>query len=535
MAKFTYLFQQSSLNHTEVQRKIASVLTRPGQNTPYIKKSPNEFLWLSNEKGIELDEWNMTFGQFSEDENQFTLKVVINEDEVSIASDLVGSRTVWYYIGHEQIIVSSSQRSIIKLLGDFQLNEQAVSWMFCTGCLGPGNSWDKRIKCLSPNETITIQKSSLELKSFMRGSTSIDKPLGLIFDEVFSAFRKNRHYGITLSGGWDSRAVAWHLREKKKDLESISWGISGSNLKPETDAQIAEEVAKELGLKHSFIPLQKTDPQIFMDQFIRDSEGRTDHIHSFSDGMDFWRQLAKKPLEYVIRADEAFGWLKVNDDQSTRISLDLNTPEDFRTLKDFFETGLTLPTWPNEFDKKGETLATWRDRLYRNYRIPYILAALQDPMLSYIEIVNPLLHSDFIEWSIAQKDEDRTDKSKYRKHVKSLLPHIPPATIPSIPEVGELLAEKGAQSTIKKQLSFKSQYFNLSSAQIQFLKNQLQAKNSAASESVVKRRIKNLLPFWVKKMIRKNITGYQLSGNRLAFRGYIVMKTMEIIETDLSN
>jgi len=55
-------------------------------------------------------------------------------------------------------------------------------------------------------------------------------------------------------------------------------------------------------------------------------------------------------------------------------------------------------------------LRDWRDRLYQQYRVPFLLAALSDLKLGYVEIVNPLLSDSVIDLIRQLPDSLRTHK-----------------------------------------------------------------------------------------------------------------------------
>jgi hypothetical protein len=57
-----------------------------------------------------------------------------DEKQVEFAADSVGSRTLWYTLTEQELIVSSSQRAIVTLLGSFEPSH---------GCC-PRERWDRR-------------------------------------------------------------------------------------------------------------------------------------------------------------------------------------------------------------------------------------------------------------------------------------------------------------------------------------------------------------------------------------------------------
>ncbi len=50
-------------------------------------------------------------------------------ESVELLSDMTSSRTLWYALDEERLVVSTSQRAVVTLLGDFELDRAAVSWL----------------------------------------------------------------------------------------------------------------------------------------------------------------------------------------------------------------------------------------------------------------------------------------------------------------------------------------------------------------------------------------------------------------------
>ncbi|MEO6256943.1 MAG: hypothetical protein ABIO69_09055, partial [Sphingomicrobium sp.] len=52
-----------------------------------------------------------------------------NEAVVELLSDVVATRTAWWVLTEDYFLASSSQRAIVRLLGDFQFNREVIAWM----------------------------------------------------------------------------------------------------------------------------------------------------------------------------------------------------------------------------------------------------------------------------------------------------------------------------------------------------------------------------------------------------------------------
>ena len=56
---------------------------------------------------------------------------------VEVLDDIVGSRTVWYAMDEQRLVVSTSQRALAAVLGDVVLDPRAPAWLLSSGTLGP--------------------------------------------------------------------------------------------------------------------------------------------------------------------------------------------------------------------------------------------------------------------------------------------------------------------------------------------------------------------------------------------------------------
>ena len=98
-------------------------------------------------------------------------------------------------------------------------------------------------------------------------------------------------------------------------------------------------------------------------------------------------------------------------------------------------------------------MATWRDRLYHSFRIPTILAALNDVKTPYVEILSPFLSRPIIMAARALPDRLRTDKLLFKRIVRSMGPRIPFAKRSATWQIGDILKLPDAQEAVFDELS----------------------------------------------------------------------------------
>ena len=154
-----------------------------------------------------------------------------NDQTVQLVTDTLGQRTLWYVLTENFFIDSTSQRAILLYLGGFELNEAVIPWMLATGTLGPLQSCDKRINMVPANSIATLNQQSWDISI---ATEPLPYAIGEETDEQLSQRYKTiladnfkrldldcDTAAITLSGGYDSRAILMTLRNRK-GLRSIS-------------------------------------------------------------------------------------------------------------------------------------------------------------------------------------------------------------------------------------------------------------------------------------------------------------------------
>lgn len=363
-------------------------------------------------------------------------------DTVEACSDFAGSRTLWYAFSESRLYVSTSQQALIRLLGGFQLNRQALAWFIASGSLGPSEAWDTRIQRLPRGARLRLDRAtwSLHLEApalAFAPEPQAEKACAAAFDAVLRTalqrfdFGAGR-WGLPLSGGFDCRYMLTHLVEGGLRLPTMTWGLAASLHTPGNDAYVARQLAQHYGLPHDYLltDMAADGPEGVVDTFLTASGGTTDQIFPYLDGMKLWTELSHRGFDGLIRGDEGFGWVPVRDEAHARSSVGL------LALGDFMDpaTVEALAGGPHEVPdaylrQPGETLEMYRDRLYHGYRIPVGLAALNDVKAPFVEIAAPLLAESVLTFIRTMPDSLRTDKALFRLLATAQSPPIPYATM----------------------------------------------------------------------------------------------------------
>lgn len=473
------------------------------------------------------------------------LSILHKRNEICIYADILGSRCFWFYQDEHVFLASTSQRAMVIYLQSFMFNAQAATWMLATGCSGPGYGWDKRFRAMGPGGTLHFDKKKWKLKhenravSFTPGQGRKEVFKGQLANILEDSINKvNFDFSssvLTLSGGYDSRAALYYLKDKIK--YTLSWGVKNALRDGTTDAYIAQKLAERLQKEHNFYETDKKDLEFesIVHTFIKAGEGRVDHIQTHTDGFDMWARIADRGFNSVVRADEVFGWLPVQNELDTRLSVAFNYLNDFANLKPAEAYGLEPQMVPDFYHRREqETIEGWRDRLYQQYRIPYIQTGLHDLIYPFVELLNPLLLDEIVNFTHSLPSEWRTSKNLYAGIIKELISDIPFASKSSIPEVEHVVKDPEVVELMKEEIRTTDAQHYISPVLVREIIPKLRSDSQTAHqvEASWKMCAKKMLPFGMKKLLRHSLMKYKADENQLAFRNYLIVKVASTMRED---
>jgi hypothetical protein len=329
-----------------------------------------------------------------------------DEKYVELVSDFTSTRTIWYVHTEKYFIASTSQRMIIAFLGTFEFNIDAARWMLSAGVIGPGNSWDKRIKSVPCNSSILLDRSTWELKASINIDHNIvplKKDLDWHKKNIEKALRESllnsgidyENWTLALSGGLDSRSIIFYLEKENYKKRSITWGIDGAQGEKNTDAHIANLLADRCNYEHKYMATDQdpNDFSIILDRYLSAGEGRVDHLSAYMDGLNLWKELHDAGRG-ILRGYDAQGATTrvVRNERQARLASTLILSSDYKDLDLPQSLILTESDIPISLKRSSrESIEQWRDRLWLSFRTPVVTAALDEIKVAYVEIINPLL------------------------------------------------------------------------------------------------------------------------------------------------
>jgi len=515
-----------------------------GQRTLYSIVNPVGTVITKNESillghCICRNEWNTPRSPI--DDGSYAL-IRGNEAMTEIVSDAVGSRALWYYTNNDMFMVSTSQRAIVLFLENFEFNDKVIPWMLSTGSLGPGFSWDNRIRKLKPGTSIILQKGAWKLEekthniAISEKKRSFSEHKKVLLDAIKSTFKTVSYdlnkWILPLSGGHDSRAILYLIKntvQNAGDIRSITWGVTESIHKEGNDAYVAKKVAEATGIQHKYYhtDISNDSTQVILKRFIENGEGRIDHISGYADGFAIWKTLFEDGVEGIIRGDEGFGWATVASSLRVRYYLGCALCTDFSNLMDYRMYGIPEQENPDYMkQQESESLNSWRDRLYHQYRIPTVLSALSDLKLGYTEQSTPLLSDKIIRAVRTLPDRLRTEKLLFKKLMRDFRPRLEYASSSATSAPQNILKSNDMVTYLRDELKSVAATSLFSTEFLEMVSNKAVVSQGEALKPSFRHKLKLLFIKFAPQRIKNRISSNRklaVEPNILLFRVYIII------------
>ena len=237
--------------------------------------------------------------------------------------------------------------------------------------------------------------------------------------------------------------------------------------------------------------------------------------------------MFKNGIRGIIRGDEGFGWIPVFDPADVRFGIGIPLWSDYADLERLEVFDLPSHEMPDELaQRSAESLESWRDRLYHQYRIPVVLAALNDVKAPYMEIVNPLLHRQIIYRVRRLPDHLRTNKQLFRSIVQSLTPPIAFARQSANISPKTLLKSKTIVDCIRQELASEYVTAIIPSAFVKYVVARMTStddRQGLRKSRRLRRFAKEHLPAALIRL-KKRTAKPRMDFNVLAFRVYLICR-----------
>jgi hypothetical protein len=397
------------------------------------------------------------------------------------------------------------------------------------------------------NWTLTTSSNPIIFSCTNLSDTDYEQLLENALEETFRALNVDyAAWVLPLSGGYDSRAILCYLlknKDSEKKLRCVTWGLGSSLAEKGTDASVAKALTSRLNVSHSFY---HTDMSVdsgkkILDRFILNGEGRIDHLAAYTDGFQIWKTLFEDGVHGVIRGDEGFGWTPVASPHALLRSIGIALCSDFSNLRNCEAFELPDQHIPSHLQRRsGESLLTWRDRLYHEHRIPTILAALSDLKLSYVEQMNPLLSRKILSVVRCVPDHLRTDKTLFKRIVARISPKVEIAMEGANASRENILRQRRVAEVLRSELDSERAKSLVPSGLILRVIQNLQTNEGPVTRDSFRSKLKKLVPPFARDFLRGEgrdfLTGKgilpSLDFNVLAFRIYLISQMNAVLTAD---
>jgi hypothetical protein len=398
--------------------------------------------------GASLSETGLELGAVARDP---VLSIAFDDDQIVARTDALGSRPIWYAAWADFVALSSSQFCLAALLDEAGIDEDATSWLLSSGYVGH-RSLVRGVQRLGGDACLTLDRRAWRLAVEASSPvTTCGEPVtaeGLrdVIDKALSDVDLREPAVVPISGGADSRLLLAKLAAAHADrIVPLTWGAPDAFAEAKSDAVVAKQVCQYLELPFAYLEELSgwSDAPAQFRQFVGLSEGLVDHLLMQRLHPVIARWCDDRGISAMVRGDEPFGIRHVRTERQCRhavyLVLAAELRRDWPELTDVWAAQVVPETLRRA---AGETLPGYRDRLYRNVRIPAVQAALNGGFARHLEIVNPFLDRRVVDYASRLADAERTNKRAFREYVVATVPGVPFGEIESISETRDLLRQK---------------------------------------------------------------------------------------------
>jgi hypothetical protein len=465
-------------------------------------------------------------------------------DEVEIVADLAASRDVWYYHDPDVFLASSSQRALVTLLGSFELEPTAVTWMVTSGSLGPLPSYDRRLRRVSPDGTVKLDRHTWELdvrsrwEPYQPQDLSDEEHVRRLNDAVVETCAylapDIERWPVLLSGGYDSRTILVGLLQAGARPRCVTWGFEASLRDERSDAAIASRLAREVGARHDFFRLDARPGRTAeaLERFVTVSEGQLPDFTMYADAFETWETLAAEGCVGVVRGDNhGWGYLgEFSSDLNVRHHCGADLLDDYAASHAIRRLGLPGQVWPAELARReGEDLLGYRDRLQHSLFIPSRISPLNHFKAPYLEIVNPLQARRVADVVASLPERLRVHPGAFARALDVHGPAVPFADRPAA-TLQQILAAAATREVIAEGLRTATARRLFDAPALEEIVRELVSPPRRPGRARAARTLRAMLP---RRLLNAAMpmVGARLDIREMALRMFVAVRAVELFET----
>lgn len=193
----------------------------------------------------------------------------LKENKIIIVNDRYGLRPVYYATNNGKLLFASEVKAILEDKTFIrEINDETVADFFAFGEIIGNKTFFKGIEVLPPASIAVYDDQNLSIKQYWDFNYEPDysKTEDEFVDELVKTFKKaveirmkdNHRYGVSLSGGLDSRSIVGAIDEnKRKDILTFTFGPLDCD-----EVKIAKKVSDRAKTKFKAI---KITPETIID------------------------------------------------------------------------------------------------------------------------------------------------------------------------------------------------------------------------------------------------------------------------------
>lgn len=230
------------------------------QQANNLKKSGHRFT-VDNDADFCLHAYEEYGEEFVQNLNGSFVLVIydIKRKKVVIANDRWGFRPLYYTTGGALLFASEVKAILQDRTFNKQLSDEAIADFFALGVLMGNKTFFKGIETLPPASVLTCDDGVISLRQYwdcyyepdysLSEEERIEQLIALFTRAVDIRMRDNLRYGVSLSGGLDSRTVlAAVSRSQRHRITAFTFGVPGCD-----EIKVARKVAQRAGVNHEAI------------------------------------------------------------------------------------------------------------------------------------------------------------------------------------------------------------------------------------------------------------------------------------------
>ncbi|WP_282163349.1 hypothetical protein, partial [Ulvibacterium marinum] len=258
----------------------------------------------------------------------------------------------------------------------------------------------------------------------------------------------------------------------------------------------------------------------------------------YMDGFKIWKTLFEDGVQGIIRGDVGIG-RRVLDETTSRSFAGCALCTDFLNFKDYEKYNIPKQEVPDFIQKRDdESIGDYRDRLYRQYRIPTVLSALSDLKLGHVEQITPLLSRGINSTLLSLPENLRGDKLLFKKIVDEFEPRIEYAKNGATARHNAILKSEKIVALMKKEMNSDYAKSIFSQDLLEYVIGSMRVeKNGGGRKShkkILKDYFKRMVPYSIKYRLL-SVRKRSIDPNVLAFRIFITIYMHKLLKNSSSN